>query len=183
MRHRSTTLKLFVVVLVGVLVHMPAAMGQTCTPDSCPNPPLTCQDQLLDDAGFNESSCWSQGDLGYTTVGGGSATLVSLGRVWQDISVPSTYGSKRLQLDFYVSISDNANAGSERLGVEIQNQSGQILETVETIYPNDGNHRYQIDTDNYAGDDIRVIFRYYIGMNPGGTDYTVDFCYYFVHSS
>lgn len=179
---RSTSVKSLAVLLIGLLVHVPA-LGQTCTKDSCPSPALTCEDQLLYDAGFDLSSCWSHGDLGYTSVGGGSADLWGLGRVWQDITVPSTYGSKRMQLDFYVSISDNANAGTERLGVEIMDTSGNILETVATIYPNDGNHRYQIDTSNYAGDSIRVNFRYYVGLSPGGTDYSVDFCYYFVHSS
>jgi hypothetical protein len=179
---RSTSVKLFAVLMIGLLVHMPA-LGQSCTTDSCPNPALTCVDQLLTDAQFNYDFCWSQGDLGYTSLGGGSGDLVSLGRIWQDIAVSSGHSGKRMQLDFYVSISDNANAGSERLGVEIMNTSGQILETVETIWPNDGNHRYQIDTDNYAGQTIRVNFRYYIGMSPGGTDYSIDFCYYFVHSS
>ena len=109
---------------------------------------------------------------------------MGLGRVWQNITVPSNYSGYRLQLDFYVSISDNAGSGTERLGVEIMNSAGSsILETVATIYPGDGNHRYQIDTSNYAGQTIRVNFRYYIGMSPGSTDFSIPWCYYFVHST
>jgi hypothetical protein len=40
----------------------------------------------------------------------------------------------------------------------------------------------RLTTDNYAGEDIRVTFRYDTGMNHGGTGYVAELSY-FVHSS
>jgi hypothetical protein len=167
-------MKFAAALLIAIIATSP--MYATCGPSQCPT--SLCLAELVYDEYFNDNCAWvftNNSSREYVN-GGWVGQLDGLGRVYQDIVVPSGYQSKTMTFTFWLNIA-NASAGTERLNVIIYDGNG-IAHTVDTVYPNAGSGRHDYVIDNFSlpsqNQTIELSFEYVRGTNPLGTVFNVE---------
>jgi hypothetical protein len=166
--------KIAVVLLVGLFANSP--LYAVCTPEGCGG--FTPCQQLLQDSGFDESSChtyWSRS--GSTSIVDNVADaygrLYGSGSIYQLVDVPSGYGTHEIGVQLDV-VPGSSSTGSERLLVEIIQPNGVVLETVAVLTPTTSDGQYYFYIDDYATFYVGLRFRYTTGSTPGGTEFRVQ---------
>jgi len=147
--------------------------AQYCAPDQPPGPPIAVE--LLDDTSF-DWDCPSWVYAGYATRISSDPRYVRLngsGHVQQTIGVGGPY-SGPLSLDIDVSNSGGTASGTERLRIEILDQWGALVETVDMLSATSTDGHYNYSLYNYDNMQIVVRIRYTQATNPSGTVFNVE---------
>ena len=159
-----------VAVFAAAVILLTAPAYATCVPWEGP-PGVYAR---LNDPNFATSECWTFGGTAYHDSSNQVGALPSsTASISQSTSFSGeSYSLYELVVD--VDIITDGSPGSERLRLEVLNNVGQVIETIDIISVWDGPDDYYYVLNDYDGDDITIRARYDAGATPGGSVFTVD---------